>query len=424
MDGSSLWIICVLFVLVALSAYFSSTETAFSSLNRVRIKNMANSNDKRIELVGRLADNYDELLSTILIGNNIVNICAASLATVLFTRLMGEGGVSVSTVVMTIIVLIFGEITPKALAKESPEKVALAVAPSISAVVRLLSPLNFLFKKWKTWISRFLGKHTESAITEEELLTIVDEAQSDGGLDASEGQLIRSAIEFNDLEVSDILTPRVDMVAVDRESSWDEVDAVFRGCSFSRLPVYEETVDHIVGIIHERDFYTTGRNTPMDQLIKPVLNVMESAKISSVLKLLQTSSNHIAIVLDEYGGTVGLVSMEDILEELVGEIWDENDQVVEEFHKLESGGYLIDCGANLEKMFRLLHIKAESDASTVSGWVIDELGRIPQEGDCFQFENLSITVTRMDARRVQQIKVEPVPAPQGLVEEQDKKISV
>lgn len=411
MDGSGLLIAGVLVVLVLLSAYFSSTETAFSSLNRMRLKSMANAGNKRAELAGRLADNYDELLSTILIGNNIVNICAASLATVLFTRLMGEGGVSVSTAVMTILVLIFGEITPKGLAKEFPEKVAMAVAPSISMVCKLLTPLNFLFGKWKALVNRFIGGKAETGITEEELLTIVDEAQNDGGLDASEGQLIRSAIEFNDLDVSDILTPRVDMVAVDKESDWAEVDEIFRSCSFSRLPVYEETVDHIVGVIHERDFYTAGRNQPIDQIIKPVLNVMDNAKISSVLKLLQTSNSHIAIVLDEYGGTVGLVTMEDILEELVGEIWDEHDQVVEEFHKLENGGYLIDCSANLEKMFKLFQIDVESDASTVSGWVIDELGKIPREGDSFQFENLFVTVTCMDVRRVQQIRVEMMPAP-------------
>lgn len=405
MDGYSLGIVISLFVLIACSAFFSATETAFSTMNRIRLKGMAAAGSSRAQLALSIYERYDTLLSTILIGNNIVNIAAASLATVVFTRALGDAGVSVSTAVMTVLVLIFGEVSPKSLAKENPEQMAMFAAPVLHMLMRVLTPLNWLFQQWKKLLSRLFHAREPEGITEEELLTIVDEAQQEGGLDQEESDLIRSAIEFNDMDVEEILTPRVDLTAVEQEDSWREICDTFKNCGFSRLPVYREDIDHIVGVIHERDFFTAEPDTPLSQLIKPVLYVPTSAQISDLLRLLQKSKTHMAVVTDEYGGTMGIVTMEDILEELVGEIWDEHDEVIEEFEKLEDGAYRIRCSADLDKMLALFKIDREFDSATVSGWVVEEMGCIPREGDTFQYEDLEVTILKTDGRRVLEIRV-------------------
>lgn len=402
----------ILVCLVILSAYFSATETAFTSLNRVRLKSKADNGDKRAGRTLRLADDYDRLLSTILIGNNIVNITATTISTLLFVKWLGEAsGPTVSTVVLTLVILIFGEITPKSLAKEYPERFAMFSAPLIHALMVVLTPVTFLFNQWKRLLGKVFHKGEDDGITEEELMTMVDQAEDEGGLDQHESELIRSAIEFNDRSVDEILTPRVDIVAVEDSESMDGVARVFAESGYSRLPVYHEDVDDIVGVIHEKDFHTARYRGQSDisALVSPVLYTTGNTKISELLRVLQKAKAHMVVVVDEYGGTEGLCTMEDIVEELVGEIWDEHDEVIEEFQKQSDGSYLISCNADLTDLYDLFSIKGDCDANTVSGWVLEQIGRIPQEGDRFQSDGLDVTVTKVDHRRVLEIRVTVLP---------------
>lgn len=405
--NSTVTLIIVLIILVILSAYFSATETAFSSLNRIRLKNMAAEGNKKAALALSLSEDYDRMLSTILIGNNIVNIASASIATVVFTKYFMNAGVTISTVVMTIVVLIFGEISPKSLAKEAPESFAMFSAPVLKGLLVLLRPVNFLFAQWKKMLSHIFKISEDRGITEEELLTIVNEAQQDGGINEQEGELIRSAIEFNDLEAVDILTPRIDVEAVDINAGMEEIRRIFRETRFSRLPVYEESVDDVIGILYQKDFYQDAEYNKkgIRGIMKPAVFVHKSMKISKMLKLLQQSKSHIAVVTDEFGGTMGIVTLEDIIEELVGEIWDEHDEVVEEFKRLSDDSYRIMCGANLDKMAEYLGISCDSHAATVSGWVVEQLGKIPEKNDRFQYEELLVTVTKTSAHRVVEILI-------------------
>ena len=414
MDSASIMMIVALIFLVVMSAYFSASETAFTSLNRTRLKSWADGGNVRAARAFALAEDYDKLLSTLLIGNNIVNNVATTIGAVLFIHLLGEGkGPTASAIVLTVVILIFGEVSPKSLAKESPEQFAMFAAPLLIAFRTILSPLNFLFSQWKRLLSKIFRKSSDSGITEEELVTLVDQAESEGGLDQHESELIRSAIEFSDMEVEDILTPRVDIVAVEDTATMDELAKTFAGCGFSRLPVYHEDIDNIIGVIHEKDFHSAryyGR-TDFSSAISNVLYTTGNTKISELLRILQKEKAHMVIVVDEYGGTEGLATMEDIVEELVGEIWDEHDEVIEEFRKQSDGSYLISCNADLTDLYDLFTIKGTCDANTVSGWVMEQIGRVPVEGDHFQSEGLDVTVTKVEHRRVMEIRVRVLPSP-------------
>ena len=430
MDSSTISMTVAIVLLVMMSAYFSATETAFSCLNKIRMKSRAESGDHRAALAMDLVEDYDRLISTILIGNNIVNITASTVGTVLFTKLYAAYGPTVSTVVLTLVVLIFGEISPKSLAKEHAESFAMFSAPILRVFLLVLRPLNFLFSQWKRLLNMIFHPSEDQGITEEELITMVSEAENEGGLDQHESQLIRSAIEFGDLEAGDILTPRVDIVAVEDSASMEEIAAVFAESGYSRLPVYHKDVDDIVGVIHEKDFNAAryrGQGN-ISGCITPVHYTTANADLGLLLRTLQKKKTHMAIVVDEYGGTEGLltmedileelaavvdefggtcgiVTMEDILEELVGEIWDEHDEVVESFRKQSDGSFLVAAGADLSDLYDLFSIKGDCDASTVSGWVIDQLGRLPLVGDHFQAEGLDVTVTMVDHRRVLEVRV-------------------
>lgn len=411
MDSSTIGMIVAIVILLVCSAYFSATETAFTSLNSIRMKTWAENGDKRAARALELEANYDKLLSSILIGNNIVNIGASTIATVLFTKLFLEHGPAISTIVLTIAVLIFGEISPKSVAKEYPERFAMFSAPLLRIIMTVLTPLNFLFSQWKKLLSKLFHASDDNGITEEELMGIVDQAESEGGLEAHEGDLIRASIEFNELEVSDILTPRVDLVAVDEEASMEEVGALFVENGFSRLPVYHETIDNIIGVVHQKDFYKARvRGEDRLAMVKsPVIYTTPNTKIFKLLRTLQMNKVHMAVVVDEYGGTEGIVTLEDIIEELVGDIWDEHDEVVESFRKLADGSYLVDCSADLDDMYDLFQIKGECEASTVSGWVLEQIDRIPLVGDHFTAEGLDVTVTAVDHRRVIEVNIKPLP---------------
>ena len=398
----------IILLCIIMSAYFSATETAFSSLNRIRIKNMADKGNKRAALVLKLSEDYDRLLSTILIGNNIVNIACASLSTLLFVRLLGEdAGASVSTAVTTVIVLVFGEVSPKSIAKESPEKFSMFSAPILNFMAVLLTPLNFLFKQWKKVLSRFFHSSASQGITEEELITIVEEARQDGGIDEQEGDLLRNALEFNELKAADILTPRIDVVGVNVCAGAEEIASVFTETGYSRLPVYQDSIDNIVGILYHKDFYNKiyGTGKGIKDVIRPALFITRHKKISQLLQELQASNHHIAVVIDEFGGTVGIVTLEDILEELVGEIWDEHDEIIRSVEKLSDDEFLVLGNANVDKLLELLGYEEETEAVTVNGWIMNELQKLPEKGDSFRFHEWQITVMEMEERRVKSARI-------------------
>ena len=400
--------ILAMVICVILSAYFSATETAFSSLNRTRLKAIAEKGNKRADLALKLEDNYDKLISTILIGNNIVNITLTTLSTLLFVSLLnGELGATVSTVVSTIVVLIFGEITPKSIAKDMPEKFAIFSAPIIKTLIWLFTPLNLIFALWKKLVSLIFKVEKEENMAQEELLLMVEEAQQEGDLDEDEGDLLRNAIEFNDLKAEDILTHRVNLEGVPVGATKEEIAELFTETRFSRLLVYEESIDNIVGVIHQKDFYVGNGviDGDVSEIVSPPLFIHKSENVNDLLKLLQKEKSHIAIVIDEYGGTLGIVTMEDILEELVGDIWDEHDEVIEDFQQVEENIYIVDCAVNFDDFCDRFDIETETDSVSLGGWVMEQLGKIPDNGDSFEFENLFITVTETDSHRVEKVKV-------------------
>lgn len=403
--------IIALAVLILMSGYFSATETAFLSCNKTRLRTMAEKGNKRAALVNKLNESYDRLLSTILIGNNIVNLTAASIGTILFVRLYGDIGATVSTAVMTVLVLIFGEITPKNVAKDCPEKLAMFSAPIIRVLIWIFTPLNFLFGLWKKLVSKVLHLESDSKMSQEELLMLVEEVREGGTIDSEEGDLLKNAIEFNDMRAEDILTHRVDLEAVDIESTKEEIAEVFTQSKFARLPVYEDSIDNIIGILNMKDFYDgTGitAKSIRDIMTKPLF-VLKSEKIDELLKLLQETKSQMAVILDEYGGTLGIVTLEDILEELVGEIWDEHDEVTEEYIPIGENRWRVDCSVNLDDFCDFFGIETDSTTISLGGWVMEQLGKVPEAGDSFEFECLSVSVVETDGQRVTFIDVEKKP---------------
>jgi CBS domain containing-hemolysin-like protein len=412
MEHSIFSYVFAIVVLLGFSAYFSATETAFTSLNRVRVKNAANDGDKRARLVLDLSEEFDKVLSTILIGNNIVNITMTAVATVLFVDLYGAYGATVATIVTTVIVLIFGEITPKSIAKERPERFAEFASPLLRVGMILFTPLTFIFGKWKLIVAKVFNLEEDHGITEEELLTMVEEAQTEGGIDEGQSELIQNAIEFNELDALDVLTPRTDLVAIDRETGKEEIAKVFKYTGFSRLPVFEDDLDNILGVLNQKDFhnYIIGADKDLSEVIKPVVFVAPSMKIAVLLKKMQAAKTHIAVIVDEYGGTMGIVTMEDIIEELVGEIYDEHDGMeTQEILEMQDGSYCIRCSANVEKMFDYFGVSAEMDVTTVNGWVVVELDSLPKVGDTFDYKIdnkvFHVRVTRADDRKALEINM-------------------
>ncbi|MEF2895454.1 MAG: hemolysin family protein [Faecalibacterium sp.] len=423
-DGSmTLWVALV--ILVGFSAFFSASETAFSSLNQIRLKSRAEDGDSSAARVLAMAEQYDKLLSTILIGNNIVNIAAASIGTILFTQMLGaERGATVSTIVLTIIVLIFGEVTPKSLAKEMPEKVATAVSPFLVLLMALMTPLTWLFTQWKKLLGHFVHSGEADTITEGELMTMVSEAENDGELTDRESELIRSAIEFDDVEVEEILTPRVDVVAVEDDIPLEELAQTFAESGYSRLPVYHGNIDNIIGVVHEKDFYIARlkKATKIDDLVVPTLYTTGSTQISQLLRTLREQHHHLAVVVDEYGGTEGIITLEDILEELVGEIWDEHDEVTEDFRKQSDGSWLVSGSASVDDLYEELDLPEEEDidSNTVNGLVQEKTCHLPKVGDRFTLGEYDGVVTRTAKRRVTEVRLTPA-APAEDAEKDDEK---
>ena len=425
MDDGSITLLVALIVLIAFSAFFSASETAFSSLNQIRLKSRAEEGDTSAARVLAMAEQYDKLLSTILIGNNIVNIAAASIGTILFTRALGaERGATMSTIVLTIVVLIFGEVTPKSLAKEMPETVATAVSPFLNLLLILFTPLTWLFTQWKKLLGHFVHSGEADTITEGELMTMVSEAENDGELTDRESELIRSAIEFDDVEVEEILTPRVDVVAVEDDIPLEELAQTFAESGYSRLPVYHGTIDNIIGVVHEKDFYIARlkKATKIDDLVVPTLYTTGSTQISQLLRTLREQHHHLAVVVDEYGGTEGIITLEDILEELVGEIWDEHDEVTEDFRKQSDGSWLVSGSASVDDLYEELDLPEEEDidSNTVNGLVQEKTCHLPKVGDRFTLGEYDGVVTRTAKRRVTEVRLTPA-APAEDAEKDDEK---
>jgi CBS domain containing-hemolysin-like protein len=400
-------------ILVVFSAFFSSAETAFSSLNKVKLKAIENSdNVKKIERVLKLSDNFDIVLSTILIGNNVVNIASTSIATLFFTGILGDNsdlGATVSTIVMTIVVLVFGEVTPKTIAKEKAETYAIVIAPLIKFFIIIFYPLNLMFRGWKKLLNKIFGLGKYDIVTEEELKTYVDEAHTGGEIDENESELIHSSIEFDDVHVSDILTPRVDVEAVEKYWKLSDIEKVFRTSRYSRLPVYIGDIDHIVGVIHYQDFEEIRQRglKSLRTILKPVPTVSPDTKISKLLRICQKNKTHLAVVVDEFGGTEGIVTLEDIIEELVGEIWDEHDEVQIDIQQLDENVYLVDGSSSVDKLFEYFNIaqNESSDVTTVNGWVMENTDKIPEVGDSFCYDILHVEVLTLDGRRADKIRI-------------------
>ena len=413
MDSSLIGQSIAIIILIFFSAYFSATETAFTSLNRIKIKNLANDGDKRAEKVLELSEKYDKLLTTILVGNNIVNITMTAIATVMFVNLYHKYGATIATIVITVIVLIFGEITPKNIAKVRSEEFSMFSAPIISFFMVILTPINFIFTKWKHFITRVFDLDEEETITDDEILTMVEEAETVGGIDENRSELIQNAIEFDELTAEDVMTPRPEMVTIDIECSKEELAEIFRDTGYSRIPVYEEEIDKIIGVINQKDFhnYILGTNKTIAEYIKPVVFVAETMNVFELLRKMQQLKTHMAIVIDEYGGTSGLVTMEDMIEELVGEIYDEHDAIAsKEIIPLQNGSYRVQAGANLEKILDFFGIEEENnEVNTINGWVSMELDKLPAKDDKFETiiddHLLKVRVTKADERKALEINL-------------------
>lgn len=411
-------IISIVFLLIA-SAFFSATETAYSSMSKFKLKNMLNNGNHKAEKVLKLSENYTKLISTILIGNNIVNILVATLFTVLFIHLVNEfDGPAISTGVSTILLLVFCEVTPKTIAKKIPEQTALFFYNPISFFVALFTPFTFVFDKWQSFINLFFKQDVDDTIGSEELLTMVEEAKIDGGIENHEATLLTRAIEFNELDVKDILKPRIDVIAIEEHSTIDEVEKVFNENNYSRIPVYQGSIDNIVGILQEKDFYYAyyrqKDNVKLTDIMKEVVYTSSHVKISTLLRELQKSKSHMAVVLDEYGGTEGIVTMEDVLEEIVGEIYDEHDEIEILYKKINENTYLVKGEMELKELEEMLSVDImdeEFDFVTVSGWVIYTLDKIPVRNDRFRFDQFELTVIECDDKKVKQVKIEKVKQP-------------
>jgi len=415
----SIPLIVSLVVLLCFSMFFSACEMAFSSLNRIKMKNMS-AKSRRARLVLKMLETYDKILSTVLIGNNAVNVASASIATALFIGIFGPSGVSIATLVMTVMLMLFCDISPKVLAKEAPEATAIGTAPLLSLFVFLLTPVLFVTTAWKKFLMIIFPVKAKSGTTEDELLTYVEEVRQEGGINVREEHMIRQVIGFDDLKVSEIFTPRVDVEAISDTSTIEEIDKKFIETGFSRLPVYKGSIDNIVGIILLKDFYhevMKGYKTT-EEILKPVVLITKTIKVEKLLKTLQKRQSHMAVIVDEYGGTLGVVTIEDIIEELVGEIWDEHDDVIEPVKKDRDGSWLVFGSTNFKDMLKAIYDKNENDSSneskydensvpdtTVANWIVENLGRLPHHSERLKWNNLQIKVLKVIKQRVMEVKV-------------------
>lgn len=413
MDEVSPILYVLVVVCIAMSAFFSGSETAFATVNKIRMKNLAAEGNKKAEKVLRISEDYDKTLSAILIGNNIVNIASASMGTVICTAFFGANGAWISTIIMTLVVLIFGEITPKTFAKDNAERFSLAVVNVLDLIIKVLSPLAFVFLQLKNCISK-KGDAAQPTVTEQELKYIIEESQNEGVLEEQESQLVQSALDFDETTVNEVLTPRVDVVAVDIGEDVEEIKRLFLEEGYSRLPVYQGSIDTILGVIHSKDFfraYLKNNHLDLHSILQKTVYVPPKKRISELLKELQKLKSHMAIVTDQYGGTIGVITLEDILEELVGDIWDESDEEEVDMVELSDNRYEVSGDLNVEDFlhdigFEYRESELEEIPSTFAGWALETFERIPDEGDSFSYKNLTITVKKVFDQRILKLDVQ------------------
>ena len=416
LDSTSGRVYLVLVVLLCFSAFFSASETAYSSLNKIRMKNYADGGNKKAKRALAVVDDFDRLLSTILVGNNVVNMASASIATVIATAVFGASGAAIATTVMTILVLIFGEILPKTLAKENSESIAMKTGGLLQFFIKLLTPVVFFFVKIKELSLRLLkGAEAQPSVTEEELKYIVESIEQEGVLEEQESDLVQSALDFDEITVQEILTPRVDLVTIDVEDPLDEALEVVLGAHFSRIPVYRGTVDNIIGVLQVRDLLKAvvqKTDTRLSHLVTDCVFVHKTMRISTLLAEFKAKKLHLAVVTDDYGGTMGIVTMEDVLEQLVGDIWDESDEVRDDFVQVGRDTYIVSGDMKFFEMLEELgedDRSFESDYNTAGGWAMEMLGHIPEAGEQYGYRDLVVTVSEVEEQRILSLRVERIP---------------
>ena len=411
MDSSIIPNIVIIIMLLVLSALFSSCETAFSSVNKIRLKNYAAKGDKRAEKALKIANKFEDALTAILIGNNIVNILSTSISTVLFTQILGPGGVGAATVVMTVLVLVFGEITPKSFAKNHAEQCALMFAEPLSAFMIVLKPVVMVFKVIQ---KLFKPKTEQPSVTEDELKYIIDEIEEQGVLEEQESDLVRSALEFDEITVDEILIPRVNVIAIEKNTPFNEIKEKFLTDMYSRLPVYEKNIDNIIGVITNKSFFRLMNENKenISDIIQEIIHISDLKLISEALKEMQKSKIHMAVVMDQYGGTKGIITLEDIIEELVGEIYDENDEIIAHFVKTGDNEYEVSGELSISDMLENLDMpedKIECSGNSVGGWIMELLGHVAVENETVQSDIFKMTVLSMEDQKILKIRLEIVP---------------
>lgn len=409
MDSSDLWKIALIIVMIVFSALFSSTETAYSSLNKLRLKNYEAQGNKKAGIALKLANKFDEVLTAVLIGNNIVNIAMSSLSTLLFVSIFGDGGAGISTVIITVLVLIFGEVLPKSYAKRNAEKLALLFAKPLSFLVVVLKPFVLILNKMSSMLSS--GSEEAPSVTEDELKYMIDEIEEQGVIEEQESELVKSALEFDEISVDEILIPRVKVVGVEIGSDIDEIKNIFNTEMYSRLPVYEKSLDDIVGIITNKAFFkmlTEGKRD-ITSIIQEVPHIADVKLISEAMRDMQRSKVHLAVVVDQYGGTKGIVTLEDIIEELVGEIYDEEDEIVTRIVKLAPDKFEIAGDMSINDMIEQLGLDdglVQTEYNSVGGWVTEVMEHIPESNETAETGIFRLTASKVNEQTVEKVILE------------------
>ena len=419
MEKSDIWKIALVVAMMVFSALFSGTETAYSSVNKLRLKNYESQGNKKAAKALKLANRFDEVLTAVLIGNNIVNIAASSVSTLLFVSIFGSKGAGISTAVITVLVLVFCEVLPKSYAKKNAEKISLAFASLLWALVILLKPFVWLLNK----LSSLFSKGDEApTVTEDELKYMIDEIEEEGVIEEQESELVKSALEFDEISVEEILIPRVKMIGVDVTDTIDEIKATFSREMYSRLPVYEKSLDNILGIITNKAFFKMliEGGSDIRGIIQEVPHIADTKLISEAMRSMQRSKVHLAIVTDQYGGTKGMITLEDIIEELVGEIYDEDDEIITNIVKLGENKYECAGDVNIGDLLETLGLDEDmiiTEYSTVGGWITEILEHIPEAGESAEAGVFRLTAAEVSEQSVEKVIIEILPAEESEEEE-------
>ncbi|MBP3310135.1 MAG: HlyC/CorC family transporter [Ruminococcus sp.] len=408
MDNSDIIKIILVIVMMIFSALFSSTETAYSSVNKLRLKNYEAQGNKNAAKALKLANKFDEVLTAVLIGNNIVNIATSSVSTLVFVKFFGSNGAAVSTIVITILVLTFCEVLPKSYAKKNAEKLALAFAAPLSVLVTIFKPFVVLLNSLSSLVSK--GDDAPS-VTEDELKYMIDEIEEQGVIEEQESELVKSALEFDEITVNEILIPRVKVVGIEVNSTIDEIRELFSSEMYSRIPVYEKSLDDIIGIITSKSFFKMlgeGKNN-IREIIQDALHIADTKLISEAMRDMQRSKVHLAVVIDQYGGTKGIITLEDIIEELVGEIYDEDDEIISNIIKLAPDKYEVAGDMSISDMLEKIGLDedlVQTDYTSVGGWVTDVMEHIPESGETAETGIFRLTAAEVSEQTVDKVIIE------------------